>query len=177
MKTKNMILTSVLLAMGFVLHAIVPGFFGMKFDLLLTFMFIAIAINPTVKNTLLSGLLSGVLTAMTTTFPGGQLPNLIDKLITAFIVLALIRLLSGIKSNTVQMAIIGFMGTLTSGLLFLTSALLIVGLPAPLGILVTSIVIPTAITNTLITVVVYKTSFVAMRGKATESALYGASKS
>lgn len=177
MKTKNMILTSVLLAMGFVLHAIVPGFFGMKFDLLLTFMFIAIAINPTVKNTLLSGLLSGVLTAMTTTFPGGQLPNLIDKLLTAFVVLALIRFLRGIKSSTVQMAIIGFLGTMTSGFIFLTSALLIVGLPAPLGVLVTSIVIPTAITNTLITVVVYKTSYVAMRGKVNESTLYSASKS
>jgi len=54
----------------------------MKFDLLLTFMFIAIAINPTFKNTVLSGLLSGIITAMTTTFPGGQLPNLIDKMIT-----------------------------------------------------------------------------------------------
>lgn len=162
MKIKNMILTSVLLAMGFVLHAIVPGFFGMKFDLMLTFMFIAIMINPSIKNALLAGLLSGILTAMTTTFPGGQLPNLIDKLVTAFVVLALIKILSHVKIDAVKSAIIGFIGTVTSGLIFLTSALVIVGLPAPLGILITTIVIPTAIANTLITVVVYKTANVAL---------------
>lgn len=160
MKIKNMILTSVLLAMGFVLHSIVPGFFGMKFDLLLTFMFIAIAINPTFKNAVLSGLLSGIITAMTTTFPGGQLPNLIDKLITALIVFYLIKAL---KTGIIQMGIIGFIGTLASGMIFLTSALAIVGLPAPLGILVTTIVIPTAIANTLITIVVYKAAQIAIK--------------
>ncbi|MDH8677373.1 tryptophan transporter [Fusibacter bizertensis] len=162
MKIKNMILTSVLLAMGFVLHAIVPGFFGMKFDLLLTFMFIAIMINPSIKNTLLAGLLSGILTAMTTTFPGGQLPNMIDKVVTAFIVLALVKVLMNVKSDSVKSGIIGFVGTVSSGMIFLTSALLIVGLPAPLGILVTSIVVPTAIANTVITVIVYKTAVMAL---------------
>ena len=162
-----MILTSVLLAMGFVLHAIVPGFFGMKFDLMLTFMFIAIMINPTIKNALLAGLLSGILTAMTTTFPGGQLPNMIDKLVTAFVVLALIKILAQIKVDSVKSAIIGFIGTAASGLVFLTSALLIVGLPAPLGILITTIVVPTAIANTIITVIVYKTAMVALGTRKT----------
>lgn len=165
MKIKNMILTSVLLAMGFVLHTIVPGFFGMKFDLLLTFMFIAIAINPTLKNTILAGLLSGILTAMTTTFPGGQLPNMIDKFVTAFVVLLLIKVLSKYKLGGLQMGIVGFIGTLTSGMVFLTSALFIVGLPAPLAILTTSIVIPTAIANTIITVVVYKATYIAIKPK------------
>ncbi|GAB6108425.1 tryptophan transporter [Fusibacter bizertensis] len=167
MKIKNMILTSVLLAMGFVLHAIVPGFFGMKFDLLLTFMFIAIMINPTIKNTLLAGLLSGILTAMTTTFPGGQLPNMIDKIVTAFVVLALIKILAQIKVDSLKSGIIGFIGTATSGLVFLTSALLIVGLPAPLGILITTIVVPTAIANTIITVIVYKTAIMALGTRKT----------
>jgi len=163
MKIKNMILTSVLLAMGFVLHSVVPGFFGMKFDLLLTFMFIAIAINPTIKNTILSGLLGGILTAMTTTFPGGQLPNLIDKLVTALMVLLLIKALSKFNLGMIQMGIIGFIGTLTSGMVFLTSALLIVGLPAPMGILTSTIVIPTAIANTIITVIVYKAALMAIK--------------
>ena len=162
MKLKSMILTSVLLAMGFVLHAVVPGVFGMKFDLMLTFMFIAIMILPTFKNALLAGLLSGILTAMTTTFPGGQLPNLIDKFVTAILILTLVQLLKNYKNEYVKSAFIGLIGTFVSGMIFLTSALLIVGLPAPLGILVTSIVIPTALTNAVITIFVYKAAKIAM---------------
>ena len=108
----------------------------------------------------LSGLLSGIITAMTTTFPGGQLPNLIDKMITAILVYYLIK---AIKTGVIQMGVIGFIGTLTSGIIFLTSALAIVGLPAPIGILVTTIVIPTAIANTLITIVVYKAAQIAIK--------------
>jgi hypothetical protein len=160
MKIKNMILTSVLLAMGFVLHSVVPGFFGMKFDLLLTFMFIAIAINPTFKNALLSGCLSGIITAMTTTFPGGQLPNLIDKVITALIVFYLIK---AIKTGVIQMGIIGFIGTFVSGIIFLSTALVIVGLPAPIGVLIMTIVMPTAIANTIITVAVFKAAQMAIK--------------
>lgn len=163
MKIRNMILTSVLLAMGFVLHTVVPGFFGMKFDLLLTFMFIAIALNPTFRNALLAGMLSGLLTAMTTTFPGGQLPNMIDKLITAMIVLLLVKAIGKIKLNIVYMGGIGFVGTLISGTVFLTSALLLVGLPAPMGLLVTTIVFPTAIANALVTSVVYKAAALAIK--------------
>jgi len=160
MKIRNMILTSVLLAIGFVLHSIVPAFFGMKFDLLLTFMFIAIAINPTLKNTVLSGLLSGLITAMTTTFPGGQIPNLIDKMITALIVYSLIKVMG---TGVAKIGIIGFIGTLSSGIIFLTSALAIVGLPAPMNLLIMTIVIPSAVANTAITVVVYKAVQIAIK--------------
>ena len=44
MKTKNMILTALFLAIGFILHSSVPGIFGMKFDLFLAFMFLSIVI-------------------------------------------------------------------------------------------------------------------------------------
>ena len=167
MKIQNMITTSLLLAMGFVLHSIVPAIFGMKFDLMLTFMFIAIILQPTFKNTLLTGLLTGILTAMTTTFPGGQLPNLIEKIITALIVYGLIIMMQKIKSNNLKATVIGCVGTLFSGMLFLSIALVIVGLPAPLSVLVMSIVIPTAVTNGFLTLIVYRASLVATRGKVT----------
>ena len=55
MKTKNMILTALFLAIGFILHSSVPGIFGMKFDLFLAFMFLSIVIYPTLQNALLAG--------------------------------------------------------------------------------------------------------------------------
>lgn len=49
------------------------------------------------------------------------------------------------------MAIIGLIGTAISGTVFLGSALFIVGLPAPFMVLFTSIVLPTSLTNMVIT--------------------------
>ena len=91
MKTKNMILTAHFLAIGLILHSSVPGIFGMKFDLFLAFMFLSIVIYPTLQNALLAGAVGGMITALTTTFPGGQLPNFIDKMITALIVYLMIK--------------------------------------------------------------------------------------
>ena len=165
MRIQNMVLTSLLLAMGFVLHSIVPGVFGMKFDLMLTFMFIAIIIQPTLKNMFLTGALTGILTAMTTTFPGGQLPNLFEKIITAFVVYVLILLMQKVKNNSLKATVIGFVGTFLSGIVFLTLALMMVGLPAPLTVLVASIVIPTAFTNAFLTLIVYRATRLAQKTK------------
>lgn len=160
MKMNQMVTTALLLSIGFVLHTLVPGFFGMKFDLLLTFMFISIVLNPNIKNTVLVGMLSGILTAMTSTFPGGQLPNLIEKPITAFIVFLLITTLkighSGAVEN-IKALLVGFLGTLVSGVVFLSLAFVLVGLPASFSVLFLAVVLPTALTNTLVFLICYKT--------------------
>lgn len=157
MKIKEMITTALLLAMGLTLHTVVPGIFGMKFDLLLTFMFLALYLNPTVKNTVLTGALGGLLTAMTTTFPGGQVPNIVDKLATAFIVFAVLKVFGRQVQKLPVMGAVGFIGTLSSGVIFLVTASAMAGLPAPFKALVIGVVLPTAVANAVITAVVFKT--------------------
>ena len=60
--------------------------------------------------------------------------------------------------NVVKASILGFLGTLVSGIVFLGSALIIVGLPAPFTALFTVVVLPTALANTVLTAVLFKTS-------------------
>jgi hypothetical protein len=57
-----------------------------------------------------------------------------------------------IKQNRkfLPLAVLGFVATMVSGILFLGSAALIVGLPAPMGALMAGVVFPTAIANSLV---------------------------
>ena len=86
MKTKTLVSLSLLIGIGAALHFIIPGFFlGMKPDMMLLMMFLAITLFPAKKNVFIVALAAGAISAMTTTFPGGQIPNIIDKLATAFL--------------------------------------------------------------------------------------------
>lgn len=86
MKTKTLVSLSLLIGIGAALHFIVPGFFlGMKPDMMLLMMFLAITLFPAKKNVFIVALAAGAISAMTTTFPAGQIPNIIDKLATAFL--------------------------------------------------------------------------------------------
>lgn len=156
MNLRKNILTALLLAIGFIMHQVVPGTLGsMKFDLMLAFIFVAIMINKDFKSVLLTAMLGGLITALTTTFPGGQIPNIIDKLVTCIFVYGLLRISHRFKLNQISVGIIAFLGTMVSGTVFLGSALLIAGLPAPFTALFTAIVIPTSITNVFVTIVIY----------------------
>jgi hypothetical protein len=104
--------------------------------------------------TLVIGLTSGILTAMTTTFPGGQIPNVIDKVITAQIVFIMVRLFKNRFKDNIKMIIISIVGTFISGTVFLASALVLFGLPAPFGVLMLGVVLPAAVSNTIMVVVV-----------------------
>lgn len=164
MKLRKNIITALLIAIGFIMTQILPGTIGgMKFDLMLSVIFVCILINTEFKNVILTAFLGGVITAMTTTFPGGQIPNLIDKFITCIIVYVIIRLFSKFKTNIISVGIIAFIGTLVSGSVFLASALFIVGLPAPFKILFMGIVAPTAVANTFVTIFVYKAVNLSMK--------------
>ncbi|WP_066497126.1 tryptophan transporter [Abyssisolibacter fermentans] len=156
MNLRKNIFTALLLAVGLILHQITPGVLGsMKFDLMLSFIFVAIFINPTLNNCILTAFIGGLFTSLTTTFPGGQIPNVIDKIVTCFVVLILIKLAQKVSLNKISIGIISFIGTIVSGSVFLYSALLIVGLPAPFKALFLGIVLPTSISNVVITLVIY----------------------
>lgn len=156
MDLRKNIFSALLLAIGFVLHQIMPGAVGgMKFDIQLAMLFIIIAVNMDLKNTLITALASGILTALTTTFPGGQIPNIIDKIVTSIFVYILLKVLTKFFSKQISVAITGLLGTILSGTVFLYSALVIVGLPAPFIVLFTGVVIPTSVTNIFLTMLLY----------------------
>ncbi|HHV38247.1 MAG TPA: tryptophan transporter [Tepidimicrobium sp.] len=156
MNLRNNILTALLLATGLILHQVTPGILGgMKFDFLLSFVFISLIINPAFGNVLLTGLLGGLLAAMTTSFPGGQIPNIIDKLVACLVLFPIIRLIPQERFNSIITFIIGGLGTLISGTAFLASALFITGLPAPMSSMMVTVVIPTAIANAVGTALLY----------------------
>lgn len=174
LRIKDIVLTGLLLAIGTILHVFIPGFgAGMKPDTIAAMLIVIVLMYRNFKITLIAGIAGGILAALTTTFPGGQLPNIIDKIVTSLVVLAfayiiaipLEKLLSkkpvrflGSKSTLgtyIACGVIGFLGTIVSGLVFLTSALYIVGLPAPFEILFLTVVIPAAIASTIVVMVLY----------------------
>jgi hypothetical protein len=158
------ILTALLIAVGYILHQVVPGTIGsMKLDLMLSFVFVALLINTDFKNAILTAFLSGSITAMTTTFPGGQVPNMIDKLVTCLFVFILLKLVENFKYKQVTVGIVAFIGTIISGSVFLYTALLLVGLPAPFPVLFIGIVLPTAFTNIFATLIAYNAARTALR--------------
>jgi len=142
MDLRKNIFIALLIAMGYIMHQVIPGTIGsMKFDIMLSFIFVALFIGRDFKSVILTALLGGGITALTTTFPGGQIPNIIDKLVTSLV--------------QVSAGIIAFIGTIVSGSVFLYSALLLVGLPAPFLVLFLGIVLPTAFANIFVTLIVY----------------------
>ncbi len=157
MKLKDNIFTTLLLTIGLILHYITPGILGgMKFDFLLIFVIISILLNSRFENCLLSGLLGGILSAMTTTFPGGQIPNILDKLISCLILFVIVKAFHKFTDNILVVGLIGGIGTLFSGIVFLITAKWIVGLPASIVVLIVSVVLPTVIINGVGTAVIYK---------------------
>jgi len=153
---KKSIINSLFIAIGLILHQIAPPLFlGMKPDISLTMMFIIILINHDYKSTLLSGIVCGILTALTTTFPGGQLPNVIDKIITAHIIYLMLLPLRNRVNNQIQTIIISIIGTLISGTIFLGSAALLAGLPGSFSALFITAVLPATLVNTLVAPILY----------------------
>ena len=156
MNTKNLVALSLLVGMGAVLHAVVPGFFlGMKPDMMLTMMFLGIILFPDRKSVLLLGLVTGLISGLTTTFPGGLFPNIIDKFVTSMIFFGLFLVTTKLHKSIISVAILTAVGTIISGIVFLTSAYFIVGLPGPFAALFAAVVLPAAAVNTVTMIVLY----------------------
>ncbi|WP_078548939.1 tryptophan transporter [Litchfieldia alkalitelluris] len=158
MNTKVLVLLSLLVGMGAVLHAVIPGVLGgMKPDLMLTMMFLGIILFPAKKNVLLLGIVGGIISALTTIFPGGQIPNMIDKLVTAFAFYGLFLVTRKFARSTAGAVALAAVGTMISGFVFLNSALLIAGLPggATFTALFVGIVLPTTALSALGMLVIY----------------------
>ncbi|WHZ58719.1 tryptophan transporter [Metabacillus hrfriensis] len=158
MNTKVLVVLSLFVAMGLALHSIIPPFFsGMKPDMMLTMMFLGILLFPHIRNVFLLGAVTGVLSGLTTGFPGGLLPNVIDKFVTAFVFYLLVIFIKKFAASTAGAGILTAVGTLISGTVFLTAALFIVGLPGGAGFmaLFIAVVLPTVALNTIAMVFIY----------------------
>ena len=153
MKTKQLVTNSLLLAIGFLLHYITPTLgLPMQIDFSLITLVLVITLNKNSFSTCIAaGIATGVFSGITSKFPFGLVPNIVDKIMTTIFVYLLLKLLDKTALNSKIKAIaVNAVATLVSGVVFLASALLITGLPAPFFVLFTTVVIPAIAINTVI---------------------------
>lgn len=156
--TKKLTLQSILLALGLVLNLSVQVFSvqGMKVDFVVIMMSIAIIFATSLKESLMIGVSYGVLTALTTTFPNGQIANLLDKIIVALIIYLLKKSLNITLSDKFKLIFYGFFTTILSGSIFLYIALYLSKTIEVFPLLFVTIVIPSSITNCFIIYILAK---------------------
>ena len=153
MKTKQLTINALLLAVGFILHYVTPAIgLPMQIDFSLITMILIISLNRSSFSTCIAaGIATGIFSGVTSKFPLGFIPNTIDKITTAIFVFLLLKLLDKTTlSSKIKAIVVNSVGTLVSGVVFLSSALLLTGLPAPFFVLFTTVVIPAIIINTVI---------------------------
>ena len=153
MKTKQLVTNSLLLAVGFLLHYVTPAIgLPMQIDFSLITLVLIINLNKSSFSTCLaSGVATGIFSGITSKFPLGFIPNTIDKIITTIFVYLLIRLLDKTALHSkIKTIVVNAVGTLLSGTVFLASAFILVGLPAPFSLLFVTVVIPAIVVNTVI---------------------------
>ena len=151
--TKQLVTNALLLAVGFLLHYVTPAIgLPMQIDFSLITLVLIINLNRNSFSTCIaSGVATGIFSGLTTKFPFGLVPNIIDKITTAIFVYLLIKLLDKTALHSkIKTIVVNAVGTLISGVVFLASALLLVGLPAPISVLFTTVVIPAIAVNTVI---------------------------
>lgn len=155
MKTKELVIMALFVGIGAALHLIIPGIGagGMKPDFSLLMMFLAIILFPDKKNVILLGLATGIISGLTTSVPGGFFPNIIDKCISAFAFYGLFLLVKRNRS-VISNAILTAVGTIISGTVFLSAVSLFIGLNEAFLFMFATIVLPTAILNTIAMIIV-----------------------
>ncbi|GER65805.1 putative tryptophan transport protein [Weizmannia acidilactici] len=156
MKTKSLVSLALLVGIGAVLHTVIPGFvFGMKPDMMLTMMFIGIILFREKKYVLLLGAVTGIIAGLTSSFPGGFFPNMIDKLITSFAFYGLLAASGKLSKRLPILVVLTAVGTIISGTAFLGSAYFLVGLPGSFAILFGTVVLPAAALNAVVMFILY----------------------
>ena len=150
--TKQLVTNALLLAVGFLLHYVTPTLgLPMQIDFSLITLVLIINLNKNSFSTCMAGgIATGIFSGITTKFPMGMIPNILDKIMTTIFVYLLIRLLDKTALHSkIKAVITNAVGTLVSGTVFLVSALLFVGLPASFSVLFVTVVIPATIVNTI----------------------------
>ena len=151
--TRQLVTNALLLALGFLLHYVTPAIgLPMQVDFSLITLILVINLSKNHFSTcIVSGIVTGIFSGITTKFPLGFVPNLIDKIVTTVFIYLLIKLLDKTAlSSKIKAIAVNAVGTLVSGVVFLTSALILVGLPASFGLWFVTVVIPAVVVNTVV---------------------------
>lgn len=156
MDTKRLVTNAILIAIGAILHQLTPGT-AMQPDLSLAMLFIIMVYNKDYKTSLICGIAVGIFTAATSKTPNGQIPNIIDKLITCNIIYLVLLPLRNRVSKTVQILTILSFGTVLSGTVFLTVLMILNGFPMQTFMtLFVSVVLTTAVLNVVLGFALFK---------------------
>src|SRR5690606_4710695 len=156
MNTKVLVLLSLLIGMGAVLHAVMPPIYlGMKPDLLLVMMFLGIILFPEKKYVLLVALVAGVISALATGFPGGQIASPFDKFVSAFVFYGVLVAARKYTQAIIMICAVTAVGILVSGIVFLSVALLVAGLPGTFIGLFLTVVLPTTVMGIIAMAIIY----------------------
>lgn len=158
MNIRVLIILSLFVGIGAVLHAIAPPLlFGMKPDMSLAMMFLGIILFPRIQYVLLVSIVTGFVAALTTTFPMGQIPNIVEKPLAGLAFFGLLILLNKVMSQHITTPIVTALGTIISGSLFLSIALFIIGVDIGAGFiaLFMQVVLPATVVNTIAMIVIY----------------------
>lgn len=127
---RDFVLAGLLLAVGLVLHAIVPPTgTPVKPDFLLAMLFVCLLMFDDIALGFVIGIAAGILAGMTTGLPGGFFPNVVDKVTTTAVFIFLIRIAKSRINLYVISIATPILGTLFSGTIFLLSAILMGVLP------------------------------------------------
>lgn len=164
LRVVDLVTAAVLLAVGYVLHVVTPALYaGVKPDLVLGMLFIILLLYRNVTLDVAAGLAAGTITAITTSMPGGQIPNLVDKLVTTLVLVGLIRLFSRLQPNLLSIGV-AVLGTLISGTAFLSTAMVLGVFPAAaLPATLLAVVLPAALANAVVVAVLYPVARAARR--------------
>ena len=150
--TKQLVTNALLLAVGFILHYVTPAIGSMQIDFSLITLILVINLSKNHFSTCIaSGVATGIFAGLTTKFPMGLIPNILDKIVTTVVVYSLIKLLDKTAlSSKIKAIAVNAVGTLVSGVVFLTSALILVGLPTSFSLLFATVVLPAIVVNTVL---------------------------
>ncbi|GGA73514.1 tryptophan transporter [Ornithinibacillus halotolerans] len=156
MNTRILVILSLLVGMGAVLHFIMPAFYGVTPDMMLAMMFIGIMLFPKLKYVSVLALATGALSALTSQAPGGQIANMLEKPITALIFFALFLLIKDRVNIKISIPVLTAVGTMISGTIFLFIVFYVIGsMEGVLILAFSSAVLPAAVLNTILLVIIY----------------------
>jgi hypothetical protein len=156
MNTRILVILSLLVGIGTVLHFIMPPIYGVTPDMMLAMMFIGIMLFPKLKYVSVLAIATGILSGLTTNAPGGQIANVIEKPLTALIFFALFLLVKDRFHINIAAPVLTAVGTMISGAIFLSLALYVIGLMDGVFFYAfVAVVLPAAGLNTILMVIIY----------------------
>ncbi|EMR05347.1 hypothetical protein C772_02698 [Bhargavaea cecembensis DSE10] len=156
MKTKNLVLMALLIGIGTALYLVIPGINGgMKPDFMLTMMFIGILLFRDIKSVLVMSVSTGILSGLFTTFPGGFIPNVIDKTVTGIVFFGVVLLLGKLADKLAVATVLAALGTVLSGSIFLSVAIFVLGGDFPFMALFLTVVLPAIAMNAIAFFIIY----------------------